>query len=1122
MSEANKVAIVGMSGRFPGAPDIDSLWRSLLRGEELIQRFDDVELIEAGVDKARLSDPNYVRARPLLGDVSLFDAGFFGMKPRDAALTDPQLRLLLECAWEALEQSGYAGDHYGGSVGVFAGVRQSRYLEDHLLANPQLVEAVGRDYLQMINRKDSAATLLAYHLNLKGPAVSLNTACSTSLVAVHLAVSSLLNFECDVAIAGGAAIPAFDKEGYIAPAASAWSPDGHCRAFDAAGRGTLDGSGGAMVALRRLEDAIADGDVIHGVILGTAINNDGARKVGYAAPSVEGQAQVIAETMVVAGVTGDDIGYVEAHGTATPLGDPIEIAALTKAYRLSSTRIGDCPIGSIKTNVGHLGAAAGVTGLIKAVLCVKHGQIPASLHFEKPNDSIDFQNSPFFVNDRLRPWPSGGDSRRAAVSSFGIGGTNAHLILEQAPIAAAAGSHRRFQLLPIATMSPAATLQAARRLAEHLERESELSLPAVAATLRSRAGLPDRTAVVADDVRGAIGALRGIAPSSVAVESARRVGFLFSGQGSQRLGMAKKLYRHEPTFRRAFDRCATFLRWAHGIDVEDLIWACGPDDAAAERLDRTEYAQPALFVVEWAMCELWQSFGIAPAAMCGHSLGEYVAACRAGVFELEQALSLVVARGRAMERAPRGGMLAVAAGEDEALALLKDGLDLAAVNGPSSCVLSGTNEAIARLRDACDQRRIAWRLLRTSHAYHSFLMEPAIEEFARALDGVRFAEPTIPFISNVTGDWIAASQATDPGYWIGQVRSPVRFFDGVRQLAADAPILLGIGPDAALANLARAVPGVAAALASCDPRGDTPDDLALLSAVGRLWELGVDIDWRKFTRDESARQVALPGYPFERRSHWIDVIARPAPAGWRPNVETPQPHADNLFVGIGKRSAGLVQSLSHEGSGHLDRDDVSRPPAAVLVDDDSSPSDLAAAQRAAAAADIPLVLVAATAPCPVSPDTLVLDPPAAFPRLEHLVAMLSAAAGLGYRRIALNAEKIQPSSAVAPAVSEDVEPAMPSPDEDMTRQICSIWSAVFGVAAIRPDDNFFDLGGDSLLALQVIGRINHAFGSTIKAPELVAAPTARALSARVETNLLASIDVNELDSMLTELTTVKI
>jgi acyl transferase domain-containing protein/acyl carrier protein len=506
--QSKKIAIVGMSGRFPGAPNVATFWRALVAGEELIQHFTDEELLLSGVEPRLLEQPHYIRSRPILGDVSQFDADFFGMSARDAEVTDPQLRLLLECSWEALEESGHAPPAYTGTVGIYAGLRLSRYLDEHLLPNKEIVDAMGRDYLMMINRKDSAATWVAYRLNLKGPAISINTACSTSLVTVHLAANALTNFECDVALAGAAAIPCFGKEGYISRADGPWSQDGHCRPFDEQASGTLEGAGCAVVALKRLEDARADGDVIHGVLLGSSVNNDGRNKIGYSAPGIDGQAKVIEEAMAVAGVTANDIGYVETHGTATPLGDPIEIAALTEAYRQTTSRVADCPIGSVKSNVGHLGVAAGITGLIKVALSLKNQQIPPSLHCQVPNPAIDFQNSPFFVNTVLRSWPRSAVARRGAVSSFGIGGTNAHVVLEEAPQPTEVRSSRHYFILPVSGRCPAATESGLRRLADHLAQNREVPLSFVSATLRTaRPAFSCRRAIVAADVDTAIARL---------------------------------------------------------------------------------------------------------------------------------------------------------------------------------------------------------------------------------------------------------------------------------------------------------------------------------------------------------------------------------------------------------------------------------------------------------------------------------------------------------------------------------------------------------------------------------------------------------------------------------------
>ncbi|HVX65868.1 MAG TPA: type I polyketide synthase, partial [Bryobacteraceae bacterium] len=658
------IAIVGMAGRFPGARNVREFWRNLRGGVESVRRFTDDELRSAGVSEELLSDPNYVKAGVVLDDVGLFDAPFFGFSPRDASIMDPQHRHFLECAWEALENAGHTPEGFRGSIGVYAGSGMNTYLIYNLLANRQLVESAGLFLLKQTgNDKDVLATRVSYQLDLRGPSINIQTACSTSLVAVHMACQSLLNHECDMALAGGVTIELPHGTGYVYREGEILSQDGHCRSFDAASTGTIFGSGLGLVVLRRLEDAIEDGDTIHAIVRGSAINNDGSRKIGYLAPSVDGQAEVIAEALAVAGVDADSISYIETHGTGTKVGDPIEISGLTQAFRESTDRKGFCAIGSVKSNIGHLDAAAGGTGLIKTVLALEHGEIPPSLHFEKPNPHIDFTASPFYVNAKLQEWKAGPEPRRAGVTSLGIGGTNAHVILEEAPAVKRKQARRPWQLLVLSAKTPTALEAAGPRLAERLREEPGIELADAAFTCQlGRRAFRYRRAVVCRSTEEAAAMLeaKGTAAIDSGDGSAREAVFLFSGQGSQYVRMGLGLYGEEPVFRKELDRCAELLAPHLGLDLRSVLYPADEAvESAAEQLNQTALTQPALFAVEYALAKLWMSWGVRPAAMVGHSIGEYVAACLAGVFSLEDALAVVAARGRLMQSLPAGAMTAV-------------------------------------------------------------------------------------------------------------------------------------------------------------------------------------------------------------------------------------------------------------------------------------------------------------------------------------------------------------------------------------------------------------------------------------------------------------------------------
>ncbi|MGW2157746.1 amino acid adenylation domain-containing protein [Nonomuraea sp. NPDC001699] len=902
------LAIVGMACRFPGANGPGEFWTAIRDGVEAVQDFTDEELLADGEDPERLADPAYVRSGTVLDGIDLFDATLFEFTPREAEILDPQQRLFLETAWEALEDAGCDPARHPGHIGVFAGSAMSSYFIENLLAAPDVLKAVGEYQVMLANDKDSLPTRTSYKLDLRGPSVSVNSACSTSLVALHLARQSLLAGDCDMALAGGVRVNAWTRRGYVFQSGGIGSPDGHCRPFDAGAQGTIGASGVGVVVLKRLEDAIAAGDTIHAVVRGSAVNNDGTRKVGYTAPAVDGQAEVVTAALAAAGVEPDTIGYVEAHGTGTALGDPIEVAALSQVFT------GDRPIalGSVKSNIGHADAAAGMAGLIKTVMALKHRTLPPTVNFGTPNPRIDF--SPFYVPTASAEWPQGEGPRRAGVSAFGMGGTNAHVVLEEAPEPAAGqaatpGPH----LLVLSAATEPALAESAERLRDHLRTRPELDLGDVARTLRhGRRALRHRGALVAEDTPAALTA-------ELVTGEARpgELAFVFPGQGAQRRGMGAGLYRSGGVFRAVVDSAAAILEPFLGLDLREALYGEAGD------LDQTWLTQPALFVTEYALARTLIERGVRPSMMAGHSIGEYVAACLSGVLTLEDALRLVAARGRLVQGLPPGSMLAVPLPEDEVRGLLGEELSLAAVNAPGSCVVAGPGDAVAALEQRLAGRGVTCRALRTSHAFHSSMLDPVLDAFAAEVASVRLRAPEVPYLSNVTGGWVSDAEAADPGYWVRHLREAVRFADCAQALVTAGATVAEVGPGRTLSTLVRRQGGRSVALLT-EPEGGPA---ALLEGVGRLWVAGADVDWAAFA--PPGRRASLPTYPFERRSYWIGPRARrhelvavpavaaeeldPVAAAWRDVLGiTPAGPSDDFFE-LGGDSLVATQLASRLG-----------------------------------------------------------------------------------------------------------------------------------------------------------------------------------------------------------------
>ncbi|MCG9793503.1 polyketide synthase [Flavobacterium algicola] len=878
-TRTDAVAIIGMAGRFPGANTIPELWEVLKNGKETISFFKREDLDAAVPDSLR-NDPLYVAARGIIPSANLFDASFFGINPKLAEVMDPQFRLFLEIAWETLEQTGYLPAHYNGKTGVYAGVGTNTYYKKNILPNAAILDQIGYLQAETVNEKDYIASRTAYQLDLKGPAVSIQSACSTSLLAIAQAVEAIRNGHCNLALAGGSNVTAPINSGHLYQEGSMLSNDGHCRSFDADAKGTVFSDGAGVVLLKSLEDAQKDGDTIYGIIKGVGINNDGGNKGSFTAPSTEGQADAIAHAMQDANIAPETISYVETHGTATPLGDPIEIEGLKMAFGPVPEKE-SCAIGSVKSNMGHLTAAAGVAGLIKTVLAMYHQQLPPSLGFENPNPIIDFKNSPFFVTTQLRDWKSTTDlPLRAGVSSFGVGGTNVHLVVEEYPQEIkVSGPSRPEQLLLWSAKTAFSAQGFQKELGKFLNTESEISLADIAYSLqKTRQRFAHRSFLVGNTSVESANQLLSIQKNSLKLAVLKSVPselvFLFPGQGSQYPQMGMALYQHEKVYQETIDLCAELLKKDLLIDIRTVLYPEQPSPEAEAQLKDTRFTQPALFVTEYALAQLWKSWGIQPTAICGHSIGEFVGGVLAGIFSLEDALHLIALRGQMVNELPTGNMLSVRMSEEELLAILPKTLSLAAVNSPVLCVVAGEASEILSFSKILQQAEIANKQLFTSHAFHSHMMDAAVEPFETAVRKIKLGTPSLPITSSVTGTWLTDEEATDPTYWSNHMREAVRYSPAAKTLLKlDDPTFLEVGPGQTLTALTKqhGAGNMIAAYTSLPlPKENGNDYQSILTTMGELWLRGFEPDWQAFYKDQQRQLIALPSYVFDRKPCWID------------------------------------------------------------------------------------------------------------------------------------------------------------------------------------------------------------------------------------------------------------
>lgn len=889
------VAIIGMSGRFPGANSIEELWNNLKEGKETTSFFTDDEL-DAGVPQEIKNNPNYVKARGIVSNVKGFDAAFFGITPASAELMDPQQRIFLEIAWEAIEGAGYVPAKYEGTIGVFAGVRYNTYYVNNVLPNTELIENIGSFQAITLNDKDYVASRTAYSLDLKGPAVNVQSACSTTLLAVAQAVQSIRNGQCDMALAGGATINSPVKVGHMYNEGAMLSNDGHCRPFDADAKGTVFSDGAGVVLLKNMEEAIKDGDTIFAVVKGIGINNDGGGKGSFTAPSAEGQAEAISMAIDDAGVNAADISYVETHGTATPLGDPIEIEGLNIAFG-NQDKKQYCAIGSIKSNFGHLTTASGIAGLIKASLALYHKQIPPSINYKTPNPHIDFANSPFFVNAELNAWDA--EDRLAGVSSFGVGGTNVHVILagnENLPVETSAS--RPAQLLCWSAKSVKSLDAYGEKLASYLNKTGDVDLADVAYTLHtSRDDFNHRRFVVASDAKDFIQSASITQYTKSLKEKPKDIVFMFPGQGDQYLNMGKSLYDTEKIFKQAMDECAAILKKELKENILDIIYPKEITTAAEEKLRNTAYSQPALFSIGYALGKLWNSWGIFPTAFVGHSIGEFVSAYFAGIFSLGDALKLIAARGKMMSDLPRGSMLSVRSAAEDVQVYVSSEIALAAVNSPQLSVLAGTDEAIGRLSDTLTEKGILNRLLSTSHAFHSHMMDSVVSPFEEIVKTIKLNEPVIPIASTVTGEWLKADEATSTGYWAKHLRSTVVFGKAIQNLIdGNYNLFLELGPGNSASTLTRqqAAGKPVTVISSLEKTETEQSQQAILKALGQLWLNGIEPDWNLFYSTETRKKRNdVPTYAFNKQDYWVEPPVRIAPTNALFTTEVIHPQINN-------------------------------------------------------------------------------------------------------------------------------------------------------------------------------------------------------------------------------------
>lgn len=1005
-SDSEGIAIIGMSARFPKSDTIFSFWDNLVNGRDCISTILPEEARLAGISESVINNKQYVNRCGRITKPEFFDASFFGYNPKEASLTDPQHRIFLQCGYEALESAGYNVKQLNCSVGVFASCGMNFYLLNNLIGNPKALSGISELQVLIGSDKDYLATRLSYKLNLRGPSYDIQTACSSSLVATHVACQNLLTYQCDMALAGGANLQLPWWQGYLLTESDIRSPDGICRPFDANANGTIFGEGTGAIVLKRLTDAINDRDQIYAVIKGSAVNNDGSGKAGYTAPSIDGQSEVIMMALESAGINASKISYVETHGTGTLLGDPVEISALTKAFRQYTNNINYCAIGSVKASIGHLDNTSGIAGVIKTALALHHKKIPQTINFNTPNPLLDIDKTPFFVAAKTTPWLGIDGKCRAGISSLGVGGTNAHVILEEAPAQNRIKSTRTWHFIPFSARSPEALKNLSVNLSDHLSSYTP-DIADTAFTLQTgRQNFPYKQFVIARTPLEASELLKNSFINNIALPpqegNAQKIVFMLSGQGSQYIDMGKGLYHFDKTFKAVFDECSTVLNKHILIDLRDLLFSTENTLENSIKITQTNITQPLLFSFEYALVKMWESLGITPSALLGHSIGEYVAACISGIFTLEEALYIVTERGRLMHNQPAGAMMSVNMAEEDLIKLIDKDIEIALINAPNQCVVAGSTEQLDNFQIVLSDLNIEGRRLHTSHAFHSSMMDGAVQPFTDILKTITIKPPSIPYISNVTGDWVQFEEIKNLTYWGDHLRNTVRFSDGINTLLQDGfRTFLEVGPGNTLASFVNKTfshrtstsknvntEKIVVATSVRHVKQEIEDVPHFLNAIGQLWQNGITIQGQNLYPEENRFRIPLPTYPFEQKKFWINSV-------------------NNSFFGLGNQNGISITEQENE-----------------------------------------------TYIQPV------------FPASDSAIVF---------------SDK---SEVVASAMQQTIE---------------SIWKDLLGLEIVNSSQSFFELGGDSIWATQMLARIRDKTGVDVSISKLYKSPSIFEFTKEVET-----------------------